>query len=467
MISRREQWLRAGEMPLPGPHQDRMHGLQEIAHRFHTPVHVLDLDILRSNYEDFMGALRSAGTPFEARYSIKTNYLPLILEELRRLGAGADVVSGYELEAAIQAGFRGQDIVFNGPFKTRDELARAVAIGSTIIVDAETDIQFLARATEDLAQPIAVGLRLNPGVNVYPSADPTYNDVATNNARRSKFGWATFNGDAMKLVRFIRSHSNLRVSGVHCHLGSQITNTHAFLTAIKEVVSFAAAINADTPLNFINIGGGFGVSGIHRPRVGPQHALDSYRGKVTTTRTAEAADSSLDIASVAKVISALIREYGLGHTKLLCEPGRVLVSDAMLLLATVVSVKRTGQGKWLILDAGLHLLPTAGPGESHRIINLTRIGELASFMVGGPLCYEGDILSWELELPEGTSVGDTVAILDSGAYSVSRSTSFIRPRAGVVARDGEHVGLCWRRETYDDIFAFAEHFAPMEGTEGS
>jgi hypothetical protein len=124
-----------------------------------------------------------------------------------------------------------------------------------------------------------------------------------------------------------------------------------------------------------------------------------------------------------------------------CEPGRVLVSDAMSLLVRVVSVKEYGRGfgSWVVVDGGLNLMPTAGPHEGHRVeLVRQRSADTAdaapvSVMLGGPLCYEGDVFDYAARFPRIPRVGDLIVIHDSGAYTVSRSTNFIRPRAAVIA----------------------------------
>jgi diaminopimelate decarboxylase len=155
-------------------------------------------------------------------------------------------------------------------------------------------------------------------------------------------------------------------------------------------------------------------------------------------------------------VDELLERHGLHGVELACEPGRYLVSEAMQILTRVHSVKRTHEhGAWVVVDAGLNILPTAGPAERRQYrLARPRAGPTGRFMLGGPLCYEGDVFSFDVELPADVRAGDLMLIPDAGAYSVSRSTNFIRPRACVVALRRGTAALCWRRETYDDIFAF-------------
>lgn len=193
------------------------------------------------------------------------------------------------------------------------------------------------------------------------------------------------------------------------------------------------------------------MAGIRRERRGPLRQLM----KLCNYDILDKQKDGMDIASVASSLSTSIQHYNLGAARFFCEPGRAIVSDAMCMIAQVVSVKQTGGLDWLILDAGLNLFPTIAMDESHEIVSLMRDGaKTKPFRIGGPLCYEGDVLSSIKRMPVDTTVGDLVSIEDSGAYTVSRSTNFIRPRASVVVVTNSKIELCWRRETFDDIFAF-------------
>ncbi len=151
----------------------------------------------------------------------------------------------------------------------------------------------------------------------------------------------------------------------------------------------------------------------------------------------------------------ILAQHGVSDVTIACEPGRILVSDAISLLSRVVSVKDVGDGTWVVLDGGVNLLPTAGVGEEHEIVALGKEDTpRSSFMVGGPLCYEQDVFSYSQSLAQDIAVGDLVEIRDAGAYSITRATSFIRPRAPVVATANGRSELCWRRETGADIFSF-------------
>ncbi|HXZ01498.1 MAG TPA: alanine racemase [Stellaceae bacterium] len=424
---------------------------QAVAERFGTPTHLLDLARLDANFRRVEAELRRALPEMRVLYSVKTNYMPLVLTRLRMLGCGADVVSGIELDLALRTGFAPDGIVFNGPHKTDDELAAAVAHGVFVNVDNLDEAARLDRIAAAAGRRVAFGLRVNPGRAIYTSADPTYNAQALAASRESKFGLSLEDGAAAGAARALSRLLHLQLVGLHCHLGSHMNEPAALSHALEAVFQFAAGLRADHPVDRVNIGGGFGVDGIWRERKGPLRHMLALYGKDPLGEPR----GGLDLAALGRLLSPVIARHGLAGIKLFCEPGRAIVSDAMTLIARVSCVKRTGGVDWVILDAGLNIMPTLGMQERHRIIALPRTaGRLKAFRIGGPLCYEGDILAHEAALPETIAEGDLVLIEDSGGYTISRSTNFIRPRAAVAAFADGKLELCWRRETYEDVLAY-------------
>lgn len=425
----------------------------EIARNHDTPTHALSLARLRANYATFVEAFTNTGLDMQVLYSVKTNYMPVILECLKELGCGADVVSGPELDLALKLGFSEKRLAFNGPYKTDKELDTAVRNNILINIDSISEGHRLTELALHLDREVSVGLRVNPGVAVFLGDDPTFNIQSAQRARESKFGFSIDDGAAdAALAAMGLDQGPLRLTALHCHLGSQITDEAAFIEALDRVFSYVSTLRKQYPVTAINIGGGFGVSGIRRERRGPLRQLLALYGCDVLTNQSD----GMDIARVANGIAERAREHNVSDMRFFCEPGRALVSDAMTMISRVIGIKRSGGLTWLVLDAGLNLLPTIAMAEKHRIIPLDQPidGPTRTYRVAGPLCYEGDILADEYELPTDMSVGDLVSIEDSGAYTVSRSTNFIRPRAAVVAIDSGQPELCWRREEFDDIFTF-------------
>ncbi|MGN9810407.1 diaminopimelate decarboxylase family protein [Micromonospora sp. BQ11] len=426
--------------------------LADVARRHGTPVHVFDAQRLDDAVARLHEALGALDRPTRVYYSVKTNYLPALCRRLARAGQGADVVSGYEMEAALAAGFPPADMVFNGPMKTPDELARAHALGIAVNIDAAEEVDALA-AIADGARPAAVGIRISPGLPVSTSVDPSYRAQTAGAARRNRFGWPAGSPQLADLLDRIAARPQLRLTAVHAHLSSQIVHDDLFGQALDVVFAAAAGLRDRFDIQEVNIGGGFGVPGIVRPRTGPLSALWAASGGPVPADP----EPRLDLAAFLTTVDKQMRAHGLADTTLGCEPGRWLVSDTMALLTSVVTAKHLPDARWLILDAGNNVAPWSGTGERHRLVPLGRVHteRTSSWSVAGPLCYENDIHGTDVDLPADLRAGDLLCLHDTGAYSLGRSNNFIRTRAAVVEIDGDRERLVWRRESYADVFRFA------------
>lgn len=433
--------------------------LVRLARSLGTPAYVLDVHRLVANYRVFAAELATTAAQTKVLFSLKTNYLPAVIRPLHAAGAGVDVVSGYELDVALRMGIPGPDIVFNGPVKTPEDLAAAVEVGAFVNIDGVEEIGWLAQAARSAGSPIDVGLRVQASVDLHGGPD-----VSGRRYYPSKFGWPVGTGDADRAFDLISSELSLRLVGVHVHLGSQLTHADRYEAALREVGSWIARARLVGPIDRINVGGGFPVPGIRRFT----GVAQNLTGVIQAT-SAQAQDTApRAVPRLFDKLAPVLGEFGLDDLTVIAEPGRIIVSDAMTLISTVVSVKDLRDGRWVLLDAGLNLLPTAGAAETHTFECLTGVGQarpgtgtrLAATMVGGPLCYEGDVFGLDILLPDDIKVGDIVAIRDAGAYSVTRATSFNRLRCKVIAVTGDHVETIWRDETVDDVLGFAAGAAP-------
>lgn len=412
---------------------------RQIADEVQTPVWILDRERLSANIDAFKSAQAGfAASETRTFYSLKTNYLPTVLETVRRAGWGADVVSSYELELAHRAGFSGTDIVYNGPFKTLPDLVRCAVEGILVNLDSPADARTASEAARVSGTTLEVGIRLTSPRSPYDGSLRRH---------QSKFGMLPTSADLDEVVGII-DMSNLRLVGVHCHLGSQIVSEEPYLGALKPVLDAVSTLAASHPIRTVNIGGGFGVPGISRVAVPMQDPSRPGEAEADFTFVAP------DLRSWFESLSASWPTATDSSVELACEPGRVIVSDAMTILCTVVSIKQGASGKIVIVDGGVNLLPTAGPAESHAITFLGREVGYERAMVGGPLCYEGDVYSFDQLIPSDLAVGDLVLIHDAGAYSVTRSTSFNQLRAPVVEVSPNGYRVARRRETVMDLMIF-------------
>lgn len=419
--------------------------LVRLARSFGTPAYVLDVQRLVANYRAFAAELGAVAARTRVLFSLKTNYLPAAVRPLHAAGAGVDVVSGYELTIALRMGIPGADIVFNGPAKTPDDLAAAVAAGVFVNIDGIEEIGWLAQLARPAGRRLDVGLRVQAGEDLHAAPG-----APSRRQYPSKFGWPVDSGDADRILGLINAEPALRLVGIHVHLGSQLTEAARYEAALREVGSWVVRARLAAPIDRVNVGGGFPVPGIRR-FTGVAHGL-------TGVKPLAIADDKVPypVPGLLDELTTVLRELGLGDLTIIAEPGRAIVSDAMTLISTVASVKELRDGRWVLLDAGLNLLPTAGAAEKHSFECLTGDrAPLATAMVAGPLCYEGDVFGLDIPLPQRIKVGDVVAIRDAGAYSVTRATSFNRLRCKVISVTDDKVELSWRDETVDDILRFA------------
>ncbi len=393
--------------------------LAEIAAAVGTPTFVYSAASIRSAWTRFDTAFDSV--PHTIHYALKANSTLGVLRLLRELGSGADANSGGEIDVALRAGFRPEDIVFSGVGKTPEELQRAVSLGVKAI-NAESPgelerIDALARARGTRAR---VAVRLNPDIEA-----GTHPYISTGR-RINKFGVPIELG--RDLYRKMVNMPGLRPVGVHVHIGSQITNLDRLRQAAEAIAAVVRQLAEDgIALEHIDLGGGLGVS---------------YDGSATPS----AADYA---AAVLPVVAPM------GLTVLL-EPGRAIVAPSAVLLARVIDVKAYPDAKpFVVLDAGMtELIRPALYAAYHRIVPVApRPGDVCVCEVVGPLCESGDIVGKNRKLPP-LEVGDLVVVRDVGAYGSTMSSTYNRrPLACEVMVDGGRFEVIRRRQTIDDMVA--------------
>lgn len=428
--------------------------VREVAERFGTPTFIYDEQKLVKNIENFKQIWHSHFPRSCIYYSYKTNYLPHIVATAHKAGLGADAVSFYELQHA-QKYSKNQPIVFNGPMKTREELELAIEVGAVINVDCLDDLTLLKQIDSD--KKARLGLRVTPCKPIYNSEDDSFVVDHKRKVTQSKFGWSVHDGSARQAVQQLID-SGFSVEAIHCQLGSQITDCELFLSAIKDVVDFVLQLKSQdgVVIKTLNVGGGFGVYGLIRKREGWKSRQNQQSGSKGFEEKAAQFDLNRFCSSLRKVLD----ESGLKALEVCCEPGRYLVSDTMTLVSSVVGQKEATANRWLIVDGGLNIFPTVAMGETRAYQFIKSVvGDYAmdtkKSAIGGPLCYEEDVLFRNVDVPVDVKAGDYLLIADAGAYTVGRSTNFNRPRACVVAYDGSTLQQVWRRESYEDIFQFS------------
>ena len=392
------------------------HSLEDLANRHGTPLYVYDgervLERLRAVREAFEGAL--------VAYSVKANSNLAVLRLLAGAGAGADIVSGGELHAALLAGVQPQRIVFAGVGKTRDEMAAALRAGIRAFhVESAAELDALSEVAEAMGRAAPVAVRVNPDVS-----SPTHRFTRTGHAR-AKFGVPP--NEALKLYDRIARRPRLRAVGIDVHIGSQLRDATPFLSALGTVLDVAerARRDAGARLEYVDLGGGFGIR--------------------------EPGADDLDLRSLGSEAARRVQGRGM---ELVVEPGRFIVGDAGVLLTRVLYVKRGGGVTFVIADAGMTELirPSHYEGQ-HEIVPVREAPRRSAEVVDvvGPVCEQGDFLARgrTLPLPEP---GALLCVKQAGAYGFAMASNYnSRPRPAEVLVQGGRAVLARRRETYADL----------------
>ncbi|MBM3390609.1 MAG: diaminopimelate decarboxylase [Betaproteobacteria bacterium] len=398
---------------------------------FGSPLYVVSEKTLRSVFRTFRDTFTAPGIDTVVAYSYKTNYLPAVCAILHQEGAWAEVVSGMEYDLACSLGVPGEQIIFNGPYKRADELARAVADGALINVDNFDELDLLIAVAGNLKKTARMGLRIN-----------------FQHGRQSwtKFGFNADSGDASEaLQRVKKAGRKFRLEALHNHSGTFQINPDIYARA-AQVLSSVAKRARDMGLapNIVDFGGGYPSSNRLKP------AFEPVGGVAAGQHLAPFAEAIIGgIGKARKVFGE--------RPMVVLEPGRAVVDAAMKLACTVVSRKSIpGQGDAVIVDAGVNLLPTAYWYDHgvDAVAGSDMDAALGSKPVAvfGPLCMQIDVLRERAVLPP-MSLGSPLLVSNVGAYCLTQSMQFIQPRPAVVLVGPKGPELIRRRETREDIFS--------------
>jgi diaminopimelate decarboxylase len=383
-----------------------------------TPLYVYSENAIRERYRAFTGAF-AALDPLIA-YSVKANGNLGVLRLLADAGAGADIVSGGELHRARLAGMPSERIVFSGVGKTITELAAGLdADIYAFNVESEGELRMLSDLAVTMKKRAPIALRVNPDV-----ATLTPHHYTATGHRQTKFGIPY--EEAERLYHVAAQLPGIIVLGVDVHIGSQILDVEPYRLAVMRVLELVDRLRASgIELEFIDVGGGFGVS------------YDGAAGPAP--------------ADFAAGLVPLLARSGL---RTVFEPGRFIVGPAGILLTRVLFLKEMGGKTFVITDAGMNdLLRPSHYSSYHRVEPAARIPgrEMIAVDVVGPICESGDFLALDRSIPR-VEPGELLAIGTTGAYGFSMASTYnARPRPAEVMVAGEDYRLVRRRETYDDL----------------
>ena len=408
------------------------HNTVELAKEFGTPLYVLDEDKVRQNCRGYKNAIDEyyggRGLALYASKALCTMYTARVAAEE---GLGADVVSGGEIYTLKKAGFPMEKVFFHGNNKTDDEIELAMDCGvGHIVVDNvyELDRVNQAAAKRNTVQPIL--FRIKPGIDAH-----THDFVRTGQID-SKFGVALENGEAYEIHKYASTLKNVSVDGVHCHIGSQIFDVTPFCEAARVMMNFVADLRDTLGLDpkILNLGGGFGIKYVEGDD--PLAPVDYVKAAIETVK---------EVAEQRKMPLPF----------LVFEPGRSIVAEAGITLYTVGCVKDIVNVRtYVSVDGGMSDNPRYimyGSKYSAVLANKANEENVKKVTIAGKCCESGDIIQENVPLPE-VNVGDTLAVLATGAYNYSMASNYNRiPRPAMVAVKGSEKKVIVRRETYEDI----------------
>ncbi|MFC1804209.1 diaminopimelate decarboxylase [Candidatus Omnitrophota bacterium] len=392
--------------------------LEGLAERFGTPLYVYSYHTLISHFMKLKQAFRQV-KPLIC-YSVKANSNLAILKALVDKGAGLDIVSGGELHRAVAAGCDPRKIVYASVGKTAKEITEALRRGILFFnVESLAELKNIDRIAERLNKRANVAIRINPSV------EPKTHKYITTGKLTNKFGIDL--AAARRIMIIAGNLPNVRICGLHIHIGSQITESRPFVAAITKVAKLASELReTGIEIEYLNVGGGLGI----------------VYGRETPQTAAKFASRVLPI----------LKKTGL---KIIMEPGRFIVGNAGVLLTRVLYNKTGPKKTFVIVDAGMNDLMRPALYEAyHNILPLRMQGRRAPGQkvdVVGPICESADFLAKARKLPL-LSEGDLLAVMGAGAYGFSMSSNYnSRPRAQEVMVVRDKVFVIRKRETRDDL----------------
>ena len=397
--------------------------LAEIAARFGTPTYVYSKAALEAAFGAWQQAL--AGRRALVCYAVKANSNLGILSVFARLGAGFDIVSGGELARVLAAGGRADKVVFSGVGKTRAEMRQALEAGIRCFnVESAAELEHLNAVAGELGKRAPIALRVNPDV------DPKTHPYISTGLKGNKFGVAF--ADALALYRRAAALPNLRISGVACHIGSQLLDPAPMAEAAQKLRDLVDRLAAEgIVLAHIDLGGGLGIR---------------YRDETPP--------------AVADYLAPLLAVFEGRKEELCFEPGRSLVGNAGLLLTRIEYLKPGETKNFAIVDAAMNDLARPALYDAwHEVVEVNpHAGAAVEYDIVGPICESGDFLARARTL--AVTEGELLAILSAGAYGMTMSSNYnTRPRAAEVIVDGDQAHAVRQRETVAELFA-AERTLP-------
>lgn len=388
----------------------------DLAQTYGTPLYIYSRATLERHWHAFNNAV--ADHPHLICYAVKANSNLAVLNVLARLGSGFDIVSGGELARVIEAGGDPAKVVFSGVGKTAAEMEQALNLGIYCFnVESSAELEQLNLVAGRLGKVAPVSLRVNPDVDA-----GTHPYISTG-LKENKFGIAMDEAETV----FARAHAlpHLKVKGVDCHIGSQLTEIQPFLDAMDRMLALIDRLaEQGIVIEHFDVGGGLGVT---YDAETPPHP-DVYA-------------------------AAILARLGDRQLKLIFEPGRAIAANAGIFVTQVLYLKENSDKRFAIVDGAMNDLirPALYSAWQNIIPVVPRDSEAYEFDIVGPVCETGDFLGKDRKL--ALVAGDLLAVRSSGAYGFAMASNYnTRPRAAEVMVDGEHAFLVREREKLSQLW---------------
>jgi len=393
--------------------------VKKLLSQYGSPLFIVSQEILNQKLLILTQVLKSQYPHFSIAYSIKTNNLFKICQFFKRKGILAEVVSDYEYWLAKKLGYSDSNIIFNGPHKTEKTLHLALKHNAKIHLDNQQELELIQKLSQPLNKKINIGVRLN-----------TFTTKPN-----SRFGFNIETSEASKIIKKIVKTPQLTLNGIHLHLGSNISHTQIYQKSLNAICKFINQTSMQIPLQleYLDVGGGF-----------PVLNSGAFDWQLFT----------YSINDYIKAITQPIKSHGLSRLKLILEPGRYLVDEAILLISTVLHSRQNQNHNQVTVDISSSILPLARTRFQKISLIQThpkRKPKLYKTNIFGSSCIETDILAKNQPLPLIHS-GDIICFHNAGAYNLTQSSQFISPRPAVVMIANKKTLLIKKAEANQDLF---------------
>ena len=393
--------------------------VKQLAEEFGTPLYIYSRATLERHWHAFDSAL--GDHPHLICYAVKANSNIGILNVMAKLGSGFDIVSQGELERVLAAGGEASKVVFSGVAKSRAEIMRALEVGIRCFnVESVAELHHINQIAGEMGKVAPISLRVNPDVDAH-----THPYISTG-LKENKFGVSV--DEAREVYKLAATLPYVKITGMDCHIGSQLTELQPFLDATDRLIRLIEQLQEDgITLKHLDLGGGLGV-----------------------TYTDETPPHPSDYAA-----ALLNKLKGYENLEIILEPGRAIAANAGILVAKVQYLKSNESRNFAITDTGMNDMIRPALYEAYmNIIEIDRTleREKAIYDVVGPVCETSDFLGKQREL--AIAEGDYIAQRSAGAYGASMSSNYnSRPRTAEVLVDGNKAHLIRRRESLSELWA--------------